>query len=374
MCCYPLRHFLVSAAILGLATLVGACGAAATPAPGPTVGPTSVALAATPTAGMPTVASLEKVRLGVLSSVSDSGFWIALAKGYFQEQGLDVETQQFGAAAEMIAPLGAGLLDVGGGAPGVGLANAVLRGVDIRIVADKGSTRPGHGFEAILARKDLYDSGEIRGPADLKGRKYAVSTVTGITLEAAFNRYMKQAGLSARDADLVQMPFPDMVAAFANKSVEAGSVIEPFVTQIVENGDAAILVREDTLYPDHAIAVVLYSGLFIQDKPEAARRFMVAYLKAVREYNDAFVKKDPARYREMVEILTKSTPVKDPALYEKMAMPGLNPDGETNVSSLKEDQEYFIAAGLQQERVDMERVVDHSFVRYAVAQLGGPYR
>jgi NitT/TauT family transport system substrate-binding protein len=75
-----------------------------------------------------------------------------------------------------------------------------------------------------------------------------------------------------------------------------------------------------------------------------------------------------------VEILTRSTPVKDAALYEKMVMPGLDPDGGVNVASLTEDQDYYLASGLQQERIAVDKLVDESFARYAVGQLGGPYR
>src|SRR5581483_1869838 len=249
---------------LALAALLLACSApasrppaAATPAaPAPTTAPAATAQAAQ---------AREHVNLGVLSSVSDSGLWIAIAKGYFEEQGLDVETQPFGTAADMVAPLSAGQLDAGGGAPGVGLNNAVARGLEVRIVADKATTSPGHGYEAILIRKDLVDSGQVRVPADLKGRKYALPSVTGITPEVALNRYMRQAGLGARDTDLITMPFPDMVAAFANRSIDAATVIEPFVTQIADHGDAVIAEREDVTYPNHTVAVILYAAPFSRD-------------------------------------------------------------------------------------------------------------
>src|SRR3954447_18126150 len=308
----PMHHRASTSRVLGALSLALAALLVACTAPGAASAPRSAAApaASTPVAAAPPSAASvtapsararERVNLGVLNSVSDSGLWIAIAKGYFQDQGLDVETQPFGTAADMVAPLSAGQLDAGGGAPGVGLHNAVARGLDVRIVADKATTSQGHGYQAIMVRKDLVDGGQVRGPADLKGRKYALSSNTGITPEVALNRYMRQAGLGARDTDLVAMPFPDMVAAFANRSIDAASVIEPFVTQIVDHGDAVIMEREDVTYPNHTVAVILYAGQFIRDKPAAARGFMVAYLKALREYNDAFTRRDPARYAEVVE-------------------------------------------------------------------------
>lgn len=56
-----------------------------------------------------------------------------------------------------------------------------------------------------------------------------------------------------------------------------------------------------------------------------------------------------------------------------MVMPGLHPDGRLNVASIAEDQELWLAAGLQQARVNLDEVVDHRFADAAVATLG-PYR
>ena len=100
---------------------------------------------------------------------------------------------------------------------------------------------------------------------------------------------------------------------------------------------------------------------------------MVAYLKAVRYYNDAFTYGDAAKRQEIIGILARNTPVKDTALYERMAMPGLAPDGRINLASLAEHQEVWLAAGLQQAPVDLGDVVDLSFAEAAVRTLG-PYR
>ncbi len=100
---------------------------------------------------------------------------------------------------------------------------------------------------------------------------------------------------------------------------------------------------------------------------------MAAYLRAVRDYNDAFVKGDPGRRAEIVDILVKNTPVKDRALYDRMVMPALHPDGEVNLDSLREDYDYWLANGYQEERVTVADLVDASFTRAVVEQLG-PYR
>ena len=92
----------------------------------------------------------------------------------------------------------------------------------------------------------------------------------------------------------------------------------------------------------------------------------------MRFYNDAFDKGDAAKRQEAIGILTRNTAVKDPTLYDRMVMPGLAPDGRLNVASIAEDQELWLASGLQQARVNLDDVVDHRFVDAAAAL--GPYR
>jgi NitT/TauT family transport system substrate-binding protein len=82
-------------------------------------------------------ARAETVRVGIVGASSDAPFFIADAKGYFSAEGLVVELTSFDSGAKMVAPLGTGDLDAGGGAVSVGLYNPVKRGVGLKIVADK---------------------------------------------------------------------------------------------------------------------------------------------------------------------------------------------------------------------------------------------
>jgi len=187
------------------------------------------------------------------------------------------------------------------------------------------------------------------------------------------DRLLREAGMTIADIELVPLPFGDQPGALANGSVDLAFPIEPFVAFSVEQGIAHLFRRVDEFYPNQQIAVVFYGREFAEQRPEVGRRFMLAYLKAARDYNDAFAKNDPAKRREVVDILVRNTPVKDPAVYDIMAMPGIAPDGRVNLESLEMDQEYYLRVGKQQQAVDYRQVVDMSFADWATQQLG-PYR
>src|SRR5207248_11723618 len=110
---------------------------------------------------------------------------------------------------------------------------------------------------------------------------------------------------------------------------------EPFIARMAADSSGVVLACEHDYSPNHRSAVLYYAEPFAAERVDVARRFMVAYLQAVREYNDAFRKNDPALRPEIVSILSKYTTVKDPALYERMQLAGLDPDGEVNVESLR---------------------------------------
>lgn len=338
-----------------LAVLWSSLGQA--PGPGPAAGATPI---------------LTRLQVGQVGGLSDAAIFIAGDKGFFREQGIELEMTRFNSAAQMVAPLATGQLDIGGGAPSAGLFNAIARSIPVKIVADKGNMSPGHGYEAIVIRKSLWDTIGVKSPADLRGRTVALAA-RDISPEVDLDAFLRTGGLTVSDVNVVTMGFPDMEIALANGSIDAALPIEPFVTQIAEKGIGVIWMRDDAVVPGQQVAAILYSPRFASYKPGLAKRFMLAYVRAARYYNDAFVKKDPAKKREVVQILMQHTPVKNPTLYDKMVMPGLNPNGHVNVERLAAMQDWFLRKGSQKSRVDLTKVVDNQYADWAVQQLG-PYR
>jgi NitT/TauT family transport system substrate-binding protein len=77
-----------------------------------------------------------------------------------------------------------------------------------------------------------------------------------------------------------------------------------------------------------------------------------------------------ARRDDAVRLLVDKTTVKQPELYDRMGMPYMDPNGEINVESMMEDQEYYLAKGCQTQPIDIARSVDSSFAEAALARLG----
>jgi NitT/TauT family transport system substrate-binding protein len=314
-----------------------------------------------------------KITTGIANTISDAPCFIAEEKGFWKEQGLDVSLIAFDSGAKMNGVLGTGQLDCAAAGPSAGLYNGIQRGINIKIVADKGSTPPGYGFSPILVRKALIDSGKVKTLHDVKGMTWAEPAEASVSFCTSSAAWLK-AGLTQKDLNEVFMGFPDHVAAYQNGSIDASNTSEPAATRAVDIGAAVRFWSNDQFYPNQQIATVLYSTQFAQ-KAEVAQRWMIGYLKAVRLYNDAL--KDghyagPAS-DEVVAILAKRTAVKDPGVYKKLTPNGCNPNGRLNVASLKRDLQVFKDAGYVKGQVEVEQALDTSSVEAALKVLG-PYK
>ena len=319
--------------------------------------------------------SLATVRAASTGIASDIGFFLAHKKGYFRAAGLNVDLTQLANSSQMIGPLGRGQLDVGAGTVAVSLYNAVERDIALRAVADKGSMRPGYGFPGLLVRKDLVESGRFKSFKDLKGMKIAVGTL-GSANASAVNEALKRGGLTWADANMIELSFPQHLPAYANKAIDASMTNEPTATEAVKQGVAVRVAGNDEIYPNQQTAVVLYSELFMRQRPEQALKFMRAYIKAVREYNDALQGGRLAgpNAEEVISILAEYTFIKDRNTHRQITPAAIDPDGRMSLPGLRNDLAFFKERRLLQDpSMTMERIVDTSIVDKAVAELG-PYR
>jgi NitT/TauT family transport system substrate-binding protein len=326
-------------------------------------------------AGAWSARAADRVSVGTVGTNSDAAFYIADAKGYFKQAGLDVSLTQFDGAARMIVPLSKGDLDVAGGAAFAGLYNAAATGIAIKIVADRSRTDRNFNFQSLMVRKELVESGKFKSYADLKGKKVAIPLPGGSPMSTV-NEAAKKGGLSFADIDKVYLPFPQQVAAFANGGIDASIMVEPFASLVVKNGSALRFASTEDFYPQDQIGMVFYAEKFARERREIGMRFMTAYVRAIRAYCDAVVDgrftKD-AKGDEIVRILAAALKLA-PEQVRAAETQAINPDGRVNEASLRKDLDFFKAQGeVTSREVTLDQLLNNSFVEAAVKALG-PYK
>lgn len=306
------------------------------------------------------------LKVGAIGAVSDAGIFIAQEKGYFADEGLDVEIVGFKAAPQILPAIATGEVQVSGSAVTPALFNAFARGIVMKLVADKGQVAQGFGFAAIVIRSDL--AGTVRDFKDLKGRKFAVMG-KGVSSTTQLGKALELGGIEPNEVELIELGLPEMVAALGNKAIDGATLLEPFITfATARNVGVRWKGMEDFLPFTGQNGVIIYSQKFGQEQPEAAKRWMAAYLKGTRAYLQSVT--DGTDRDGINAILAKHTAVKDLALLAKMAPTGFDPNGRMEIKSLEADQDWFLKLGLQQGRADLGKVIDYQYVDYAVARLG----
>ena len=346
-----------------------AASAPAPPAAAPTTAATTggAARASTSAASQP-LSPPVKVKLGVVAIAAEAGYFIALDKGYFAEEGLEIELVPFQRGGELIPPLATGELQFGSMTLDGSLFNAAQRDIELKLINSNSLLTPTHYTAGIIVRQDLIDSGRYKGPADLKGMMIALSSL-GSTPQLYVERVLGRVGLSGDDVTFTLLSFPDMVPALANKAVDAAWLVEPLIAVVEAQGTARTVVSSGDAYPGAITMMLVVSPVFAKEQPEAVRRFVVAHLRGQRDYYRAIMK-DEGGKEEIYQILARHTPVKDLSLYARIGMHAVDPNGGMDERILDDYQDFFIKAGTQQRKIDLSRVIDRSYVNAALERLG----
>ncbi|WP_173138736.1 ABC transporter substrate-binding protein [Kibdelosporangium persicum] len=280
-----------------------------------------------------------KVRLGVVPIIDIAPVHIAIKKGYFRDEGVEVELKSIQGGAAGIPGLVNGELDVTFG-NWVSFLAAQAKGVaDLKLVADAYRGRP--DMFLVMTTPDSA----VKTPADLAGRKVGVNTRANVA-ELAVRAAMKAKGADANTVQFTEMAFPDMQAALQRKDIEAALLVEPFITRAVrEIGAVPVLDTITGEATDLPIAGYATSAKFAQQNPKTVDAFRRALVRAQRDAGDT---------AEVQSVVTGYAKV-DPSIAGVLRL-GLYPSG-IDVERLKGVVTLMKANGMLTEDVDPGRML-----------------
>jgi len=123
--------------------------------------------------------------------------------------------------------------------------------------------------------------------------------------------------------------------------------------------------------PNQQISVLMYAPRFATERSEAAKRFMVAYVRGIRDYVDSLVTKtapQPAA-SQILDILASHTGVSRDVLSQ-IVLGGVDANGRMDEQTTRGAYDWFRQQGYVKTEVNLADVIDNTFVDYADAQLG----
>lgn len=249
--------------------------------------------------------------------------FIAAERGFFKEQGLDVQLQEFQSANEMAQAFVAGHINA------TGMSS-------ITVLAQLEASRPGlfkmYLFET-LTRKHHPDflivrkGSGIKSLADLKGKKLGVHPGTTMRTYARMilSRYLNPDS----DVTIIELSPAIQVQAIAAGQVDALLGLEPMPTIAVNKGLAEVLVAGPLARYVHEPLLAgsgIISTHFLKRNPDIVKRFIKALEKSLD-----FIQKNP---KEARLYLTKYTPL-EASIAEKVHLVEWIPPDEVDVKDLK---------------------------------------
>ena len=315
-------------------------------------------------ASAPTHAETAVIRLGMTRSNANAAELMAIRNGYFKDAGIKLDWRQVDTATNVIELLARGGYQIVAGGISARFFEAVEKNMPITIVGDRVSSPVGHN---LMLRPDLQE--EIRSPKDLKGRVIATNG-KGSVSNYEVGKILERHGLTLADVEVKHVPFAQMSAAFASKSIDAGILIPPYVYQLEDQKIAVPFASVDEAVEPRpmTVAVVMVNTNWAKQNPELVQSYVQAWLRGVRDYCSGY-RGAPVRI-EIVDELVKAGTEKQPELLHKYPWPARSPDGRVNVASLLDIQNWYARNKLIAAELPAERLVDTSYIEAAVQKLG----
>jgi len=322
-----------------------------------------LALSACAPAGPPATSQPIQIKVGILSYMTNSPFVIAQEEGFFAEQGLEVEIVNFGSSdREMLPAVLQGQLDVAATAVNVAVLSGIAQGSNARFVADKGFINPQApcATDGWVASKALLDAGALDDLAGLEGRKFAFFPAN--TIELAADLLLERAGLSQSDIEIIDIVDQGTrVEAMANGTLDLTVLAEPWITRAKKSGGSDLWMPFSELIPNYSVGSVIYGPGMLERDPEVGTRFLLAYLKAIQQFNEGKTDRN-------VEIVAEFTQLPAEEVRE-ICWPSFQPDGKIYAQGLTDFEQWARAKGYIDHELSLDQIWDPQFVEQAYDRL-----
>ncbi|HVX75974.1 MAG TPA: ABC transporter substrate-binding protein [Bradyrhizobium sp.] len=242
-----------------------------------------------------------KVRftLDWVPGATHGAFFIALQKGYYKQEGLDVTIDRGKGSAEVVRQLASGVYDMGF--------------PDINVVIDFDSKNPDQAFPVLMSGYEeapaaimFLKSSGITEPKQLDGKKLGVAP--NDSTFKLFPIFAKQAGIDLSTVNITSVDPSLREALLAQKKVDAapGQFFNSFMELQAKGVPASDIGH--FMYKDYGLPLysnsVAASRSFLKEHPDAVRGFIRATLKGLKD-----MVRDP---EEAVKAAVAYEPLLDP--------------------------------------------------------------
>jgi NitT/TauT family transport system substrate-binding protein len=227
--------------------------------------------------------ALDKVRVATFHASSELPYYIALERGYFKDEGLEIQPTSFATTQLILQAIITDDVDA------VSILNAIeMLNVDVlrpntAVLISLNGQNAKYQIEQFVVRPDFTGT----SLKDLKGAR--LFSAPGPANMGMARLVLKANGLEqGRDYTLQEQPMTVHLSAMKGRNFDGGYTLEPTASLLVQQGVAKRLetgvIATYLLGDKEAIAITAGAGLsakFVREKPEIAARYAKAFARAV---------------------------------------------------------------------------------------------
>lgn len=219
-----------------------------------------------------------ELRVGILTIGDLLPFWAARERGFFREEGLQVEQVEMAGGAAIQPAVLSGDLDLGWSNI-VSVVLAKAENLDFQFFGGGAFLGPGHyENQAILVQK----GSPIREVGQLSGKTIGLNTLNNIN-HLAILSYLEENGVDPDSVEFLELGTPDTVEALEAGRVDAVAANEPFVTIGLKGGVAEVLVSNpfEAFGREPFLAGFMTTPKWLDENPRTAAAFSRAVAKGM---------------------------------------------------------------------------------------------
>ncbi len=307
-------------------------------------------------------AQAESVKVGLSKLLSYAGVPIALERGYFKQQGLDVEMVFFDSAQPISVGVASGDIDFGVSGLSAGFYTLAAQG-QLKMIAASAGEEPGFYNLTFVASNKAYNAG-LKSVKDLPHHDVAI-TQLGTSLHYSIGLAAEKFGfpMSAVNVRPLQSN-SNVIAALTGGTIAAAVMPGTPTLKPVAAGDIKRIAWVGDVTPGWMGSALFTGTKTANERGDVVKRFLVAYRKGTQDYYNAFAtpdgkRKDGPGAPEMLKLLSNFTGVPEKAI--DAATPYLDGQARVNVADVAHQIAWYKAQGLLKGEVKAEDLVDKRY-------------
>jgi NitT/TauT family transport system substrate-binding protein len=210
------------------------------------------------------------IHVGALPSEVAGELFYGADMGFFKKAGLDVDIQFFNNGGAIAAAVASGALDLGL-SDMMSVINAHARGLPF-VYAAPGllTTLKAPTFGILVPRNS-----SIQGAKDFDGKSMAVSGLRNIAQISAA-AWIDANGGDSKTVKFIEVPFPSLVPALAQGTIQSSVANEPWMTLATDSGDRLIFMEKGALSPAFLLSGWVTTRDWAAKNPDALARFVAS--------------------------------------------------------------------------------------------------